>query len=42
MAETQNQPEHPDPAPKNEPQTESNIVCDSWSQMIQGVLAVMS
>src|SRR5579864_5725117 len=41
MAETLNPPEHPDPAPKTEPQPESSIVCDSWQQMIQGVLAVM-
>src|SRR5579864_2266402 len=41
MAETQNPPEHPDPAPKTESQPESSIVCDSWQQMIQGVLAVM-
>ena len=41
MAETQNPPEPPDPSPRNEPQPESSIVCDSWQQMIQGVLAVM-
>src|SRR6201993_209268 len=41
MAETQNPPEHPDPAPKTELQQETSIVCDSWQQMIQGVLAVM-
>jgi S1-C subfamily serine protease len=36
-----NQPEPPEPAPSAEPQQESSIVCDSWQQMIQGVLAVM-
>jgi S1-C subfamily serine protease len=41
MAENDNQPDHPDPAPKTETTQESNIVCDSWQQMIQGVLAVM-
>lgn len=41
MAENDNQPDLPDPAPKPETPQESNIVCDSWQQMIQGVLAVM-
>jgi S1-C subfamily serine protease len=41
MAENDNQPDLPDPAPKTETSQESNIVCDSWQQMIQGVLAVM-
>src|SRR5215472_16685388 len=41
MAENDNQPDLPDPAPKSETPQESNIVCDSWQQMIQGVLAVM-
>ena len=41
MAENDNQPDHPDPAPKPETLQESNVVCDSWQQMIQGVLAVM-
>jgi len=41
MAENQNPSEPPDPARTNEPQQEPNIVCDSWQQMIQGVLAVM-
>jgi S1-C subfamily serine protease len=41
MAENDNQPDLPDPAPKTETTQESNIVCDSWQQMIQGVLAVM-
>jgi len=41
MAENDNQPDLPDPAPKPETTQESNIVCDSWQQMIQGVLAVM-
>lgn len=39
MAE-HNQPDPPEPAP-SEPQQESSIVCDSWQQMIQGILAVM-
>lgn len=39
MAENYNQP--PEPAPKAEIPQESNLVCDSWQQMIQGVLAVM-
>jgi S1-C subfamily serine protease len=41
MAENDNQPDLPDPASKPETSQESNIVCDSWQQMIQGVLAVM-
>src|SRR3954467_4402044 len=41
MAESHNLPEPPEPAPHVEHQPESNIVCDSWQQMIQGVLAVM-
>jgi S1-C subfamily serine protease len=41
MDENHNQPDPPDPAPKTETPQESNIVCDSWQQMIQGVLAVM-
>jgi S1-C subfamily serine protease len=41
MAENDNQPDLPDPAPKPETPQESNIVSDSWQQMIQGVLAVM-
>jgi S1-C subfamily serine protease len=41
MAENDNQPNLPDPAPKPETSQDSNIVCDSWQQMIQGVLAVM-
>src|SRR5499427_9900210 len=41
MAENDNQPDLPDPAPKSEAPQESNIVCDSWQQMIQGVLAIM-
>ena len=41
MAETQNPPEPPDPSSKNEPQPESSLVCDSWQQLIQGVLTVM-
>jgi len=40
MAENDNQPDVPDAAPHSTSQ-ESNIVCDSWQQMIQGVLAVM-
>lgn len=40
MDENHNQPDPPDPAPKTAPPQES-IVCDSWQQMIQGVLAVM-
>jgi S1-C subfamily serine protease len=36
-----NQPGPPEPAPSAEPPQESSIVCDSWQQMIQGVLAVM-
>jgi S1-C subfamily serine protease len=35
-------PDRPDPlGSANEPQTESNIVCDSWQQMIQAVLGVL-
>jgi len=41
MADSHNPPEPPDPASHVEHQPESNIVCDSWQQMIQGVLAVM-
>jgi len=41
MAENDNQPDLPNPAPKPETPQESNIVGDSWQQMIQGVLAVM-
>ncbi|HTT24094.1 MAG TPA: serine protease [Candidatus Sulfotelmatobacter sp.] len=41
MAENDNQPAPPDPAPKPGTSQESTIVCDSWQQMIQGVLAVM-
>jgi S1-C subfamily serine protease len=41
MAESHNLPEPPEAAPHVEHQPESNIVCDSWQQMIQGVLAVM-
>lgn len=41
MAENDYQPDLPDPAPKSEISQVSNIVCDSWQQMIQGVLAVM-
>ena len=40
MDENHNQPDPPDPAAKTAPPQES-IVCDSWQQMIQGVLAVM-
>ena len=40
MDENHNQPDPPDPAPKTAPPQES-IVCDSWQQVIQGVLAVM-
>lgn len=44
MADHQiNQPETPEPGPlgrQNETQ-ESNIVCDSWQQLIQGVLGVV-
>lgn len=40
MDENHNQPDPPDPASKTAPPQES-IVCDSWQQMIQGVLAVM-
>ncbi len=38
-----NQPEISEPEPGNEAQSsqESNIVCDSWQQMIQGVLGVL-
>ena len=36
-----NQPEPPEPVPSGESQQETSIVCDSWQQMIQGVLAVM-
>ena len=36
-----NQPDQPEPASTNEPQQETSIVCDSYQQMIQGVLAVM-
>jgi S1-C subfamily serine protease len=41
MAANDNQPDLPEPAPKSETVQESNIVSDSWQQMIQGVLAVM-
>ena len=41
MAENRTQPDVPDPAPKTETPQDSNIVCDSWQQMMQGVLAVM-
>ena len=41
MDENHNQPDPPEPAPRAEIPQESNIVCDSWQQMIQGVLAVM-
>ena len=41
MAENDYQPDLPDLAPKSQPSPEFNIVCDSWQQMIQGVLAVM-
>jgi S1-C subfamily serine protease len=41
MDENHNQPDLPDPASKTGTPQESNIVCDSWQQMIQGVLAVM-
>ena len=41
MAENHNQPDPPDPAPKTEIAQESSLVCDSWQQMIQGVLAVL-
>lgn len=41
MAEIQNPPELPDPGNSSQSQPESNIVCESWQQMIQGVLAVM-
>ena len=41
MDENHNQPDPPDPAPKTGTPQESNVVCDSWQQMIQGVLAVM-
>ena len=41
MAENQNQPEVPAPPSKRETPQESNIVCDSWQQMVQAVLAVM-
>jgi S1-C subfamily serine protease len=40
MADNQNQPEPPDPALNGETRQES-IVCDSWQQVIQGVLAIM-
>ena len=40
MAE-HNQPDPPEPVPSGEPQQDTSIVCDSWQQMIQGVLAVM-
>jgi S1-C subfamily serine protease len=36
-----NQPDPPEAASSNVPQQETSIVCDSWQQMIQGVLAVM-
>jgi S1-C subfamily serine protease len=35
------QSDPPEPASSHEPQQESSIVCESWQQMIQGVLAVM-
>jgi len=41
MDENRTQTDLPEPAPKTETSQESNIVCDSWQQMIQGVLAVM-
>lgn len=41
MAENQNHPDLPGPARKSDTPRESNIVCDIWQQMIQGVLAVM-
>lgn len=41
MTENQTQSDLPDPARKSDTPQESNIVCDSWQQMIQGVLAVM-
>lgn len=41
MAENQNTPDLPDSAAKGEPPKDSNIVSDSWQQVIQGVLAVM-
>ena len=40
MAEL-NQPEPPEPVVSGEPQQDTSIVCESWQQMIQGVLAVM-
>ncbi len=36
-----NQPDPPEPSSTSEPQSSSSIVCESWQQMIQGVLAVM-
>jgi S1-C subfamily serine protease len=41
MTEHQAEPDHPDPAPKGDPRQESNVVSDTWQQMIQAVLAVM-
>ncbi len=43
MAETQIPPELPEPCPSSPDRSPSRnpIVCDSWQQMIQGVLAVM-
>jgi hypothetical protein len=38
----QSDPGNPDPlGSSSEAQHESNIVCDSWQQMIQGVLGVL-
>ena len=36
-----NQPDPPEPVSSHESQQETSIVCESWQQMIQGVLAVM-
>lgn len=41
MPENNHQSDFPDPASKAEPRQESNIVCDSWQQLIQGALGVM-
>ena len=41
MAENQIHQTESEPEPNNEAQPESNIVSDSWQQMIQGVLAVV-
>jgi S1-C subfamily serine protease len=41
MPDSHTQPDLPDPVAHIEHSPESDIVCDSWQQMIQGVLAVM-